>query len=69
MKSDIPVSLTGCKTDTAACMDILKDKGLTNILLAFFTRNEEDIIIEDIELAHIILKERVIDQNSILRSI
>jgi hypothetical protein len=50
-------------------MDMLKDKGLTNILLAIFTRNEEDKIVEVTELARIILKERVIDQHSILESI
>jgi hypothetical protein len=42
-------------------MGAIKETGLTNILLAIFTRNEEDKIIEGIELAHIILIKGVID--------
>lgn len=47
-------------------MNMIKEKGLTNILLAIFTRNEEDEIIEGIELVHIILIEGIIDQHIVL---
>lgn len=48
---------------------MLKIGGLTDVLLAIFSGNEEDKIIEDTESVSIILKERTLHQQNELKSI
>jgi hypothetical protein len=50
-------------------MVMLKIGGLTDVLLAIFSGNEEDKIIEDTESVSIILKERTLHQQNELKSI